>query len=228
MRYLLTLSLLFFTCGLADADFLLNGSFEDVPNSNIGQGLMPSDWEAIQVTPDTYSNDGSYGLSPNAFNNFTGVTAQDGIRWLAGAHGPTNGIGIEAFGQNLVSTLIDGLDYEISGYIHHSTNPGHDTAGGFDIYLNSTDSLAGATLLGSFDPTTIEDWEFRSFQFTAPTGAIDLDWIIFAPYSTGSTSTYPGLDNVVLTYATGIPEPTMIPALGFAFGWIAFRRRRIR
>ena len=95
------------------ADLLLNGSFEFVPGSNAGQSLMPEDWVQTQVTADTYSNDGSYGLAPSDFNNFTGVTAQDGIRFIAGADGGASGTGIEAFGQNLAVSLIEGETFQL-------------------------------------------------------------------------------------------------------------------
>ena len=49
----------------AEVNLLRNGSFEDVPNGDVGQAIMPSDWVAAYQTPDTYSNDGSYGLAPS-------------------------------------------------------------------------------------------------------------------------------------------------------------------
>src|SRR5437016_3793334 len=37
----------------AQANLLRNASFEIVPNSDTGQGLMPSDWITVNASPDT-------------------------------------------------------------------------------------------------------------------------------------------------------------------------------
>jgi hypothetical protein len=89
------LAIWLFTLGSVDAGIISNFSFEDVPGAFTGQALLPSGWQQVAIpppynTPDTYTNDGSYGLSPyglstSSFNNFTGVTASDGIRFVAGA-----------------------------------------------------------------------------------------------------------------------------------------------
>jgi hypothetical protein len=48
----------------ARGDFITNGSFETVPGTGPGfqgQALLPTGWLQVTSTPDTYSNDGSYG-----------------------------------------------------------------------------------------------------------------------------------------------------------------------
>jgi hypothetical protein len=80
----------------AKADLIVNGGFENVTNNDTGQGLMPSNWVIANSSPDTYSNDGSYGLPP--FPDFAGITAFDGIRWVAGWSAVP-----EEFGQSLAS-----------------------------------------------------------------------------------------------------------------------------
>src|SRR5437762_10515662 len=92
------------------ADTLLrNGSFEATPcitPCNQAPWVMPSDWVPLLWFPSTYSNDGSYGLAPDAYGNFTGATAQDGLRWVAGwSKSP------EVFGQVLTTPLIPGHNY---------------------------------------------------------------------------------------------------------------------
>lgn len=76
----------FATC--ANANVIRNPSFEIIPGSVLNQGIMPSEWTTAHVTTgpgaDTYSTDGSDGASPSDLGNFTGVTAFDGIRWVAG------------------------------------------------------------------------------------------------------------------------------------------------
>lgn len=48
----------------AAQNLLRNAGFEFAPEGNVGQGLMPDDWFATSLSPDTYSNDGSFGLAP--------------------------------------------------------------------------------------------------------------------------------------------------------------------
>ncbi len=107
---------------LAQANLITNASFEVVPNNNTGQGILPSNWVNIPPptpTADTYSNDGSYGVAPSAYGNFTGVTAKDGIRWVAG----WSSAGQESFGQFLGSSLTANTDYAMSGWLHQAVRP---------------------------------------------------------------------------------------------------------
>jgi hypothetical protein len=72
----------------AAANLLVNGSFEAPAGFAQGtQGVMPPAWNVTNHTPDLFSSDGSFGLSPTQFNNFTGVTAQQGLGWVAGYSG---------------------------------------------------------------------------------------------------------------------------------------------
>src|SRR5262245_2175534 len=101
-----------FPPAVTGANLIQNPSFEQTPCStpcNQGQGVMPSNWLILNVTPDTWSNDGSYGLPPDAFGDFTGATAQDGIRWVAGWS-----LAVEIFGQALASPLVPGQQYTLS------------------------------------------------------------------------------------------------------------------
>src|SRR5262249_58164491 len=97
--------------GPVRADNLLrNPSFELVPCETAciqDQGAMPSEWIVLGGSPDTFSNDGSYGLPPEGFGNFTGATAQDGIRWLVGA----SFVPPESFGQELIAPLLPHPDH---------------------------------------------------------------------------------------------------------------------
>src|SRR5690349_518562 len=81
-------------------NLLRNPGFETVPGNQPGEGILPSDWQLINSTPDTYSNDGSFGLIPGNLGNFTGVTAHAGIRWVAGWSAAN-----EIFGQTLTNPL---------------------------------------------------------------------------------------------------------------------------
>jgi hypothetical protein len=187
----------------AGANLITNGSFEAPAGFHQDeQGVMPPDWNATQETPDLYSSDGSFGLAPSDFDNFTGVTAQHGLGWVAGWSAAT-----ESFGQQLAATLTPDAPYTFSGYLHRP-NPAvwFENPGAYDILLGSTNSLAGAVVVATLDPTSgSDDWEFVSETFTAPASAGDLPWIIFRPYGSGLTGSYPGLDNISLSAASAAP-----------------------
>jgi hypothetical protein len=106
----------------------------------------------------------------------------------------------EAFSQQLATTLAPNEPYTFSGYVIQATRPDLDIPGAYDILLNSTNSLAGAVLVATLDPTTnSNNWEFRSETFTSPANAASLPWIIFRSYASGPGASYPGLDNASLT-----------------------------
>jgi hypothetical protein len=180
----------------AKANLLTNGSFEAPSGfAQATQGVMPPAWNGTNHTPDLFSTDGSFGLSPTQFNNFTGVTAQHGLGWVAGYSGLS-----EAFGQQLATMLAPNEPYAFNGYVIQATRPDLDVTGAYDILLNSTNSLAGAVLVATLDPTTnANNWELRSETFTAPANAGSLPWIIFRSYASGPGASYPGLDNASLT-----------------------------
>ena len=234
--------MVFFVSGQAQAvpvNLLRNPSFENVPCAtpcNQDQAFMPSEWLTSQVTPDTYSNDGSYGILPGDFGNFTGVTAQDGIRWVAG----WSSAGHERFGQTLTAPLTAGEDYDFSGYLHQAIRDDLNFPGGYELYLTS--SSAGASLdtgvfLGLLGPTTSFEsgWDLFSLSFTAPGNAGSLPFLMFNPVVTGAGAAYPGLDNVSLSLTAPpgpgpLPEPPTVLLLGL--GWIGLvatsSLRRIR
>src|SRR5205814_5436698 len=98
----------------AAANLIRNGSFEQTPCTtpcNQDQSYMPSEWFGLGYSGDTYSNDGSYGLAPDAYGNFTGATAQDGIRWVAAYSAYP-----ELFGQTLTAPLVPGATYTLGAY----------------------------------------------------------------------------------------------------------------
>lgn len=211
-------------------ELLRNPSFETVPGPQAAQGIMPSDWVPTSQTPDTYSNDGSYGLPPGIAGNFSGVTAQDGIRWVAGWSAAD-----ERFGQLLTAPLIPGESYTLSGYLHQAVRPDLAHSGGYNIHLISEAgaSLATGVLLGQIGPTLSADsWESFALQFEAPANAAGLPFLAFQPFlnssHTGPGTTYPGLDTLSLrTQVATVPDtgPTAILcALSLAgLGW--FQRR---
>lgn len=181
------------------ASLITNGSFEASTGFAVGQeGVMPPSWVVTKLTPDLYSS-GSFGLPPDTFGNFTGVTAQDSLGWVAGWSDFD-----ESFAQQLGNPLTPGAEYEISGYLRQAVRSDLNKPGAYRILLNTSNSLTGAVEVASWGPTTTgaNSWEFRTATFAAPSNAGSLPWLIFRPYGAGA---YPGLDNVVLT---AVPEPS--------------------
>jgi hypothetical protein len=225
----------------ARANFIINGGFENVTGSETGQGLLPNNWVSVNSSPDTYSVDISYGLHPSDFNNFTGVLAIEGKRWVAGgAFGRTAGGaigGAETFGQLLGNTLTPGQNYQLSAQIHQAVRADLNNPGGFDVFLasgNTLSGVSGAILLGTFAPTTNSSaWVARSFTFLAPIDAGLRSFIFFAPYQTSGTNAYPAIDVIALDTVVptaSAPAPAslvlLLSSLITFAAWRQFNMRR--
>lgn len=188
----------------ARATLITNGNFETVPSGATGQNLMPTDWVAAPGTsPDTYSNDGSYGLTPSGFGNFPGVTAHEGIRWVAGWS-----LLPEDFGQFLASPLVAGNDYELSGWMHQALRTDLDNPGGYNVYMTDTPGVL-TEFLGFLGPTTsvAAGWQLHSFSFNATPAMASLSFIEFSPVKMAEGESYPGLDLVSLDVVSEQPVP---------------------
>ncbi|HBY59533.1 MAG TPA: hypothetical protein DEH78_06900 [Solibacterales bacterium] len=216
------------------ANIITNPSFELTPGPGTGQGLLPANWINLAPPPgaDTFSNDGSYGVFPNAFGNFPGVTAHDGLRWVAGGSGgiPINLVP-EVFGQVLSTPLAPGATYQLSAYLIAAQRTDISGAGAYRVSLaRDAASVASAIFLGSFDPvSSTTQWQARSFTFVAPAGARELPLLVFTPYAGGTRTAYPGIDSLSLT-GEAVPEPGLMGLV--AAGLLALgawgRRRCLR
>lgn len=224
---LLATLLCLLTSSTCRADLIVNGSFENVPGTNLGQGFLPADFLQVgNVTPgaDTWSNDGSYGVTPGDFGSFVDASAQHGNRFVAGADFGNGGI--EAIGHQLATTLTPGFEYEMSGYILDGHAFG-TRIGGFELFLSANPDFddPGRISIGQFGPTDGSfDWQFKSFSFVAPADADSRSFLIFSPFTTvPNREAYVGLDNIRLTV---VPEPSaaFLACLGLV-GIFGVRRR---
>ena len=142
------------------------------------------------------SCDGSYGLTPDAGGNFTGVTAHGGLRWVAGWSAAT-----EIFGQTLASPLVAGRTYRIGGFFHMAQRSDLRNAGSYQVSLAADTSRTDEEILGTFCLVNVQRWEPRSFTFVAPANAASLPVLIFTPVR-GIAHAYPGVDDLTLTDVT--------------------------
>jgi len=197
----------------AGENLLRNPGFEDVPDNTQTQGIMPLEWLLIFSSPDTYSNDGSYGLPPTTGGNFTGVTAHEGIRWIAGWT-----LAGETPGQLLTNPLTPGERYRISAYLHQGQRADFAFPGAYEILLNDGPDLLTPVSLGAWPQTeTSDQWEFRTLTFVAPEDAATLPYLLLQPYfgDVGSAA-YPGIDCIELTRVTCIADLIGDDSVGFA------------
>lgn len=179
-------------------NLLRNPSFEDVPNGSLGQGVLPNDWyqaSILEPGADTYSEDGTYGLFPEEFGNFTvGTTAFTGNRFVAGWSLDPG----ESMGQTLSKQLKPRARYRVSAWLHDSTRAFQLDDGGYDVYL--TDGIL-SEYIGHLYATGggTDAWQFSEFVFRAPQIVTSLSEIVFQPVSLGAQTAYFGLDDVSLT-----------------------------
>ena len=179
---------------------------------------MPSEWYSAASSPDTYSNDGSYGLNPGDYGNFPGIMAHGGLRWVAGAS-----VGPESIGQILTSPLMAGAAYSMSAYLQQAIRGDLNNPGGYDVRFESADRSLGfdAGILG-YTTTVAAGWTLEVMNFTAPANATSLTRIVFVPVSPAAGGgSYSGLDDVTLQ---AVPEPAASLPLGL--GALALLRRR--
>lgn len=238
--------LLFVLADEVQASLIFNGSFEQVPNSNTGAGLLPTGWfhtnpsRPASSRASTFSNDGGYGLAPGGEGDFIGATAAEGIRWVAGvsdgSHGPTNGtVAGETFGTTLLELLVAGDSYQLDAELYRNLNGAVNHYGGYQVFLSATMSGSGATLLGALEIATTNSWQSRSLTFLAPSDAASRQYLILVPYYVGwpyggpYPNSYIGIDDVSLM-ALSVPSPVPAPSglvltLSGLGSWLTLRLR---
>ena len=185
---------------LGRPNLLRNSDFEAVPDAGGDgvEGILPDEWFALQVTPDTYTTVGGYGLVPTTFGNFQDTAAaHSGNRWIAAWSSAD-----ERGGQQLSAPLIPGHTYRAEAYLQQASRSDLDYPGTYTLLLADDATQTNLQSLGQWCPTTAVDagWSRRAFTFVA-TDAGTAPWLVFKPES--SVSAYPGLDDFQLTDVTG-------------------------
>ncbi len=184
-----------------------NASFETVPSldgSQLDQGYLPSQWtSAADIVPgaDSFGEDGLYGLLPSGASHFTGRTARDGQRWVAGADFI---FAKEAIAQP--GTLVPNQAYTWSASLLRSQI--YTSPGGWNLALASTADVLdpNLTVVASLAGTSDSDnWVDRSVTFNAPANVLSFSYLVLVPRSDDSgVPTYVAIDHMALT---AVPEP---------------------
>jgi len=191
-------------------DLLRNPDFERVPLPGIGPGFLPSEWRSLSPIPgaDTYSIDGSFGLLPDAFGNFTGATAPSGVRWVAGGSSAP-----ERFGQALTKPLAIGKAYALRGFLRAAKRAEVAHPGSYEVSL-ADNSLTSSLILGRFAPPVGNEdgWEERTLKFIAPDGADTHPILVFTPVGSPAGAAYPGLDSLSLANIPVLSGLTLAPS----------------
>ena len=206
-------------------NLVTNGGFELIDASQqgqMGQGILPLPWFPVSVTPDTYSNDGSFGLTPDLFDNFTGVTAYEGIRWVAAW-----GESMEWFGQPLAAPLQAGTTYTLKLQLHMAVRAdlAHDTTYTISLAVEGAEATDYVDV-GTLPVLTTPDvWEERTITFVAPADA-DLRKVLVFRSITG----YGGVDAVTLVQSCPLRQLRADPRRRisrYRAGWCALSGRAI-
>lgn len=179
-------------------NLIRNCDFEEVPYSSYyTQGVLSSEWVQLAAAPgadvyDADASDGVYGLQPSDWDDFTGVVAHEGNRWVAGWS-----MVPERFGQVLTEPLEPGRVYELSAFLHMAKRADLAHPGSYRLELATGLGLRNRVTLGEFDLNTDPNaWEARSLTFEAPSDANNRSVLIFTPIGTSEGGAYPGLDTL--------------------------------
>ena len=132
-----------------------------------------------------------------------------------GNQGLTNGI------KQNVATIAGGL-YELSFFVGHQYDqaPGYAGPSSVVLYING---IAIETLTNPNDTAENVNWMQFVYDFAAPTNFTTIAFL----NGTGLGNNYAGLDNVILTALSFVPEPgTLALFLGGLAALSALRRRK--
>ncbi len=186
----------------AQADLIVNGSFENTPAlSNGSWGTFDSiqGWTAestgTEYNPIEVGQGGVYG-----------VTGFDG----------NNIAELNSYGRSRISQTISGLS--AGEELNMSFLAGYRQDPNTSLHTNSIEVLWNGNAVQTFNPTS-SVMSLESLHLTAVAGDNKLSF-----QSVGDESSYGGIiDNVKMQ---AVPEPAPFAALGLGFGFLGLARRR--
>ena len=210
---------LFASAATANANILLNGSFE-IPVVPAGSF---TNFPPASLT--NWTVFGPAGTSVSVVSGTfsqNGVTfpAEDGVQWLDLTGNGSNSS--EGVSQTVATTIGD--QYQLSYWIGNTTGGGiFGTTSTVQVSLNGAPTFTDTN--SNVSPTTL-NWEQFTHTFVATGTSTALAFRNGDPPGDNSN----GLDNVVLvdlgpTPPTGVPEPASLGLLGACLAFLALVRR---
>ena len=213
---------LFASAVTANANIILNGSFETPPvptgnftNFPVGSASL-TDW-SVFGPPGTAVSIVSGAFSQNGVS----FPAEDGNQWLDLTGDNSNST--EGVSQTAATTVGD--QYQLSYWIGNTTGGGiFGTTSTVNVSLNGTPTFSDTN--SNVSPTTLS-WEQFIHTFVATGTSTTLGFQNGDPAEDNSN----GLDNVALidlgpTPPPSIPEPASLGLLAMGIGLLAFARRK--
>lgn len=203
MRLMACAAMLAFAAGRAEANFIVNGSFEEpiVPTGNFTVFTTGSTdvagWTVV----------GPQVAVVNTSYNTNGITfqAQDGKQWLdlSGLFANSRADGVT---QDVTTTI--GQGYELSFYVGSTTDNNQFFASTVDLSINGG---ARMSFTNPTDPRDRLDWELFTVPFTATGTTTNLTFF----FGGAPDNNVGALDNVSLTAVPSgaVPEPSTVALL---------------
>ncbi len=207
----------FATQSVAAPNLVTNGGFED-GNFNAGGGYKLGLTDADVPGWHLPASDGTYPWGLQNGNAFGAGPADTGVQWLVlGEWGPNTEFTI----QQTVTGLTPGAKYTMTWA--GASELGCCAQGELSFLSGSADAAFGFTAPNSGSFWT--QWSHFSDTFTANATSVTFQFKDIAPTTNGYDL---GLDSVIMTGVTGVPEPATwaMTILGFGLLGAAVRRRR--